>query len=222
MKIICGLDEDASVDIETLESMIKILIADDAPQFKKITEKLGLCWIHEERHYKKMIPVVQYNKDILKNVISQIWNYYRELQNFKKNPKETEKVRLRNEFDKIFLQTTGYDELDKRLMLTYNKKEYLLLVLDFPNIPLHNNESEISAREIVLKRKISGGVRTSAGKTAWENALTIYATCKKNAVNFYLYILGIFKGSSDRVCLSDIIRERKQNEKFKSYLADTG
>lgn len=63
MKIICGVDENASVDVETLESMIKILIADDAPQFKKITEKLGLCWIHEERHYEKMIPVVQYNKD---------------------------------------------------------------------------------------------------------------------------------------------------------------
>lgn len=227
MKIICGLDESASVDIEKLESMIKILIADDAPQFKKITENLGLCWIHEERHYEKIIPVVPYNKTLLENVISQIWIYYRELQNFKDNPKESEKIRLRNEFDTIFLQTTGYDELDKRLSLTYNKKEYLLLVLDFPNIPLHNNESEIAARELVIKRKISGGVRTTVGKIAWENALTIYTTCKKNAMNFYSYVLNIFKGSSDRVYLSDIIRKRSQTqnilfEEFESCLPDTG
>ncbi|NOT80444.1 MAG: hypothetical protein HOP07_15740 [Bacteriovoracaceae bacterium] len=30
----------------------KILICDDAPQFKGILEFLGLCLIHEERHYK--------------------------------------------------------------------------------------------------------------------------------------------------------------------------
>jgi len=28
-----------------------ILLCDDAPQFKKIAKALGLCWVHEERHY---------------------------------------------------------------------------------------------------------------------------------------------------------------------------
>ena len=29
------------------EDAIKILVCDDAPQFKTITELLGLCWIHQ-------------------------------------------------------------------------------------------------------------------------------------------------------------------------------
>ena len=34
---------------------IQQLIVDDAPQFKLITELLALCWVHEGRHYKKIV-----------------------------------------------------------------------------------------------------------------------------------------------------------------------
>jgi len=224
LKIINELDENVDISEGDLDIIINILIADDAPQFKKISEGLGLCWIHEERHYQKMIPVIKYNKELIEKVRESIWNYYGELKEYKDNPCENVKIQLWNKFDEIFLQTTGYEELDKRLRLTYNKKEQLLLVLDFPFIPLHNNESEISAREIVTKRKISGGVRTEVGKTAWENALSIYVTCKKNKVCFYEYMLNIFKEASDRIKLSDIIKERKseKDQYRKNCLDKTG
>jgi hypothetical protein len=32
-----------------------LLLADDAPQFKKITAELALCWIHEGRHYNRSL-----------------------------------------------------------------------------------------------------------------------------------------------------------------------
>jgi len=224
LKIINELDENVDISEGDLDIIINILIADDAPQFKKISEGLGLCWIHEERHYQKMIPVIKYNKELIEKVRESIWNYYGELKEYKDNPCENVKIQLWNKFDEIFLQTSGYEELDKRLRLTYNKKEQLLLVLDFPFIPLHNNESEISAREIVTKRKISGGVRTEVGKTAWENALSIYVTCKKNKVCFYEYMLNIFKEASDRIKLSDIIKERKseKDQYRKNCLDKTG
>ena len=38
--------------------VIKILMCDDAPQFKLLTEEITLCWIHDGRHYKKLNPVV--------------------------------------------------------------------------------------------------------------------------------------------------------------------
>lgn len=158
-KIICNVDEDKDIDVEKLKTLIEILIADDAPQFKKLTKHLGLCWVHEERHYGKMVPILQYHKELLEKVIGEIWDYYRELQAYKRNPKETDKERLRNRFDEIFTQKTGYDLLDERLTLTHGKKECLLLVLDHPEIPLTNNLSELNARTIVTKRKISFGVR---------------------------------------------------------------
>ena len=42
-----------------------------------------------------------------------------------------------------------------------------------------------------LKRKISYGTRSEAGKAAWKNQLTILDTCRKQGVSYYEYILDI-------------------------------
>ena len=44
--------------------LIKILMCDNAPQFKLLTEELTLCWIHDGRHYKKLNPVVPQHKTL--------------------------------------------------------------------------------------------------------------------------------------------------------------
>ncbi len=36
--------------------VVRLLVCDDAPQFKGETADLGLCWVHEGRHYKKLTP----------------------------------------------------------------------------------------------------------------------------------------------------------------------
>jgi hypothetical protein len=33
---------------------VRLRVCDDAPQFKWLTEDIGLCWVHEGRHYKKL------------------------------------------------------------------------------------------------------------------------------------------------------------------------
>ncbi len=45
----------ASYHRQTDVPIVDILLADDAPQFKKIVEELALCWIHEGRHYNRLI-----------------------------------------------------------------------------------------------------------------------------------------------------------------------
>jgi hypothetical protein len=64
------------------------------------------------------------------------------LKEYKKNPTVHVKNELWDEFDALFGQKTGYDDLDNRLSLTFNKKSELLTVLDYPVVPLHNNLSE--------------------------------------------------------------------------------
>jgi hypothetical protein len=51
---------------------------------------------------------------------------------------------------------------------TRAKKESLLLVLEHPELPLHNNPAELGARQRVRKRAISFGPRTTEGATAWD------------------------------------------------------
>lgn len=167
---------------------VKILIADDAPQFHNITKLRGLCWWHEARLFEKIRPVFLHNRKILEDFTGKVWDYYEELENYKKKRSQKLKEKLSAKFDDLFSTVTGYDELDHRIKLTAKKKPYLLLVLDYPEIPLDNNLSERGLRKVVIKRKISNGTRVKDGSKAWDVFLSILETCEKNHVNFYEYL----------------------------------
>jgi hypothetical protein len=186
-------------------SLFVVLVGDDAPQFKKIAKRFALCWVHEERHYKKLAPILDCHRAELERIRGEIWQYYNKLKAYKKNPTNSQKSELRDEFDLIFRQNVSYDELSNRLALTFAKKHELLTALDYPEVPLHNNLSEIGVREIVIKRKISGGVETEDGRRAWENNMSILATCKKLGVSFYDYMIGVFS-KNITIDLPELIR----------------
>lgn len=95
--------------------------------------------------------------------------------------------------------------MDKRISLTKEKKDELLLVLKFPKIPLHNNPAELALREGVVKRKISNGTRSDDGKAAWENMLTIMDTCRKQGLSYFEYIKDILSGKREMTKLSALI-----------------
>ena len=67
-------------------------------------------------------------------------------------PSNSLKLILDGEFDQIFSTVTGYDELDKRIMKIKTQKEHLLVVLENPEVPLHNNRSELGARTQVRNK----------------------------------------------------------------------
>ncbi len=170
-------------------AVIEKIVCDDAKQFHDITRLRALCWIHEERHYQKLTPFFLHYQKLVADFRSQIWEYYYELTQYKENPNEEDKERLSASFDEIFSTQTGYDELDKRIRLTRAKKDYLLVVLNYPEIPLHNNAAELALRAYIVKRKISFGTRTHEGTKSWETFFTIMDTSRKLGVNFrdYLY-----------------------------------
>ena len=190
-----------------LASMFIVLVGDDAPQFKEIAKRYALCWVHEERHYKKLSPVLDCHKEELARVRGEIWDYYKKLAAYKQKPTKEKKRELAKGFDALFGQETSYEDLNARLAMTKEKKSELLTVLDYPEVPLHNNLSENGVREMVIKRKISGGVETDEGVKAWENNMSILATCKKQGVSFYDFMKGVF--SKDlTVNLAQLILQR--------------
>lgn len=130
----------------------------------------------------------------MEEFLDRFWKYYDKLNEYKENPTADTKRKLDDEFDKIFSTVTGYDVLDHRIELSRAKKEELLVVLDYPEVPLHNNGSEQEIREPVIKRKISYGVRSENGKLAWENHLTISRTCRKQKLSYWKYIKNMFYG----------------------------
>jgi hypothetical protein len=102
--------------------IIDILISDDAPQFKLLTRELGLCWIHDGRHYKKLHPVIPLHQHLLDDALHQYWGFYHELLAYKDNPTQQESQRLKGAFETLFSTKTGYDDLDERIEKTREKK----------------------------------------------------------------------------------------------------
>ncbi len=67
-------------------------------------------------------------------------------------------------FDRIFGKRTGYASLDRMLERLKANKDQLLRVLDHPETPLHTNGVENEIRENVIRRKISFGTLSEAGR----------------------------------------------------------
>jgi hypothetical protein len=181
------------------------MVTDSAIQYDGIACHHGHCWLHEIRHYIKMKPYLDCHRSILGKFITSLWDFYDLLKKYKFRPNIDLRREIEQRFESLFTMTTGYFELDKRIALTYNDRDKLLLVLDFQEIPLHNNGSEIAVREGVLKRKISYGTRSELGKAAWGNMLSILDTCRKQKVNFYMYIKDIYSNSYSMPRLADLI-----------------
>lgn len=193
---------------QTAIPIVPNLLTDDAPQFRFITRDHSLCWVHEGRHYKKLMPVVEYHQQLLADFQRQFWEFYHKLNAYRADPVPARAAQLDQEFDELFSQITGYDELDKRIAKTKAKKDRLLKVFAYPEMPLHNNPAELAARRRVRKRDISFGPRTSDGVAAWDTFMTLAATARQLGVSFYAYIYDRVSGVRALPDLADIIRER--------------
>lgn len=195
----------AAYHAETDFPVVRALICDDAPQFNWLGQEMMLCWVHEGRPYKKLTPVITLHRELLDDFLKRFWEYYHQLLDYRQKPTVEERLRLETEFDDLFSRTSGYDALDQRIAKTKAKKDSLLLVLKYPELPLHNNASELGVRQRVRKRDVSFGPRTQAGVRAWDTFATLAATAKKLDVSFYQYIHDRISGANQIPPLADLV-----------------
>ncbi len=186
--------------------IVHTLVCDDAPQFKLLTDNLALCWVHEGRHYKKLTPFVACHQEILDDFLTEFWDYYRELLAYRDSPNQKKKLELQSKFGEIFGTETGYKQLDERKRLTAAKVSELLLVLEYPELPLHNNPAELAARTMVQRRNISYATQTSQGTKAWDIFMSLVATTRKLGISFFEYMQDRISHKSKIPSLGTIIR----------------
>jgi len=193
---------------ETDIPIIKTIIADDAPQFKLITENLSLCWVHEGRHYKKLQPILEEHKKALNDFSENFWLLYKNLFDYKKEPNVKLKLELEQKFDEVFSSKYDYEELQNRINKSKKKKKELLIVLNQPEIPLHNNQSENGARIQKRREDVSLQTKSKAGTKAKDTMQSIVETCKKVNVNVYDYIYDRISNSKKILPFSEIIKSK--------------
>ncbi|MBI3179422.1 MAG: hypothetical protein HYZ27_07150, partial [Deltaproteobacteria bacterium] len=98
--------------------VVRLLLSDDAPQFAGVTEASALCWVHEGRHYKKLLPYLPQHQALLGAFLTRFWAYYHDLRAYRETPSGAERERLAAAFDDLFATATGYRALDERIVLT--------------------------------------------------------------------------------------------------------
>lgn len=179
---------------------------DDAGQFDVFAR--SLCWIHEERHYRKLVPIDEETRQAIERVRGEIWDLYKGLQEYKINPSDALRSILYQKFDKVFLAKTISPTLNKQLERTHAKKNELLRVLERPETPLHNNATETDAREMVVKRKVSGGTRSCEGRKCRDTFVSLKRTCCKLGITFIAYLEDRIKGALSIPPLAQVIATR--------------
>ena len=186
-----------------------VIVSDDAGQFNVLLH--ALCWIHANRAIDKIIAFTDQAKKDLDTVKNKVWQLYEGLKAYKQNPKKKDKKPLSAMFDEIFLKPTSSASLNAALKRIYNNKSELLMVLEHPHIPLHNNGAENAIREYVKKRKISGSTRSESGRKCRDTFTSLKKTCRKLNISFWQYL----KDRIDKINLipdlSDLIRQRALN-----------
>jgi len=155
-----------------------------------------LCWVHDGRTYKKLEPVIALHRQQLADFRKRYWEYYDQLLAYRETPTEKERQRLDSQFDLLFATETGYHDLDQRIAKTRAKKASLLLALQHPELPLHNNASELAVRQRVRKRDVSFAPRTQLGLHAWDTFMTLADTARKLGISFYAYIRDRVSGTN--------------------------
>jgi len=185
-----------------------VILSDDAGQFNVLQH--ALCWIHAERLINKLVGFNDEQRAALDAKRTEIWNFYVELKAYKLAPTAEKKAELDSRFDTIFTEKTCFISLNNALERLHKNKAELLLVLDRPDIPLHNNESERDIREYVKKRKISGSTRSTLGRQCRDTFASLKKTCRKLGISFWQYLKDRISGSHTIQPLPELIRQRAE------------
>jgi hypothetical protein len=186
------------------------LVSDDAGQFKVSGLLHALCWLHAERSIRKLVPLSPREQEAIDGVRDAVWKYYQRLRAYRETPTLRRKAALERDFDRLFRRRTGFADLNEALRRIYGKRDDLLLVLDRPEIPLHNNLSESDIREWAKKRKISAGTRSESGRRCRDTFVSLKKTCRKLGVSFWRYLQDRIRGLHEILTLPELMRQAAQ------------
>ena len=163
-----------------------IVLSDGAGQFDVLVH--ALCWLHIERPLARLVPHNENHRVAIERIRQGIWDLYAGLKAYRPAPMEALRDALGKQFDDLVAQRTDYPSIDSVLKGMEADRAKLLLVLERPEVPLHNNLSEGHIRDYVKKRKISGSTRSELGRRARDTFASLKKTCRRLGVNFWAYL----------------------------------
>ena len=185
-----------------------IVLSDGAGQFDVLVH--ALCWLHIERPLARLVPHNENHRVAIERIRQGIWDLYAGLKAYRQAPTEAMRDALGKQFDDLVAQRTDYPSIDSVLKGMEADRAKLLLVLERPEVPLHNNLSEGHIRDYVKKRKISGSTRSELGRRARDTFASLKKTCRRLGVNFWAYLQDRVRDLGEIPRLADQIRRKAE------------
>ncbi len=162
-----------------------VVLSDDAGQFNIF--KHALCWIHAERLIKKLEPINDSFALEQDQARAEIWSLYDQLTAYKEDPSLVQAAEIEGTFDKLFQKDFQFTSLKLAMGRLHKNKAELLVVLQNPAVPLHNNQSESDIREKVVRRNISVTFNNESRKCR-DTFTSLKKTCRKQGIAFWSYL----------------------------------
>jgi hypothetical protein len=184
------------------------VLSDGAGQFDVFVH--ALCWLHVERPLERLVPHNEKHRAAIAQIRQGIWELYAGLKAYRETPDPRACDALGKQFDDLVAQRTAYPSIDGVLNGMAADRAKLLLVLERPEVPLHNNLSEGHIRDYVKKRKISGSTRSELGRRARDTFASLKKTCRRLGVNFWEYLQDRVRGLGQIPRLADQIRQKAE------------
>lgn len=184
------------------------ILSDGAGQFDVFVH--ALCWLHIERPLARLVPHNEKHRAAIEPIRQGIWELYAGLKAYWKAPDPMACEALSKQFDDLVSQRTDYPWIDGVLKGMAADRAKLLLVLERPEVPLHNNLSEGHIRDYVKKRKISGSTRSESGRRTRDTFASLKKTCRRLGVNFWEYLQDRVRGLGQIPQLADQIRQKAE------------
>ena len=183
-----------------------VVLSDGAEQYDLFVH--AACWLHAERPLARLIPYSDEHRAAIAKLRGEIWELYQDLKAYQQRPEPSRRLDLEARFDALCSQCTGFPSVDSVLKGMQKHRAALLLVLDRPEVPLHNNLSEGHLRDYVKKRKISGSTRSELGRQARDTFASLKKTCRRLGVNFWAYLQDRVRGAGQVPRLADLISQK--------------
>lgn len=198
---------------ETILKVDQVLVSDRAGQFAVFNH--AACWVHMERPLRKIPASCIDIERQLKEVRHAIWTLYSSLKTAALT--QTGKEAVIEQYDALTSMTNTSPAITRVLQSFKEYRAEMLKALDYPGLPLHNNDSERDIRRVVKRRLVSSGTKSDSGRKLRDGLASIKQTCFRLKISFWEYTLSWFQRKPPD--LAELVRTRYQENPSNSSVA---
>ena len=164
-----------------------VILSDGAGQFN-LGDDHALCWVHIDRLFREWPSLSPHTQGRIDRIRSDISAIYRKLGTHAQQPEAALRAEIEATFDNRFGRKTGIHALDELLARVNAHRKKLLLALDHPELPLHNNARECDIRPYVTRRKVSSGTRSENGRLSRDAFQSLIRTAARHGYSAADYL----------------------------------